>query len=69
MEPDGGNLYREHLYFVPEKKKFWTCAHGLTGVIWDGLWGGCRECAQEIDPEVWAKLHPSWQEFREGERP
>lgn len=48
MEPEGGNLYRDHPLQITSGQ-FWRCAHGTTG-FGDGMkWQGCAECAKD-DP-------------------
>lgn len=53
LEPDGGNLYREHRLMV-HSGRFWRCAHGSTGFKEGLIWKGCQECA-EADPKAFAE--------------
>lgn len=46
LEPDGGNLYRPHVFMI-HSGQFWRCKHGSTG-FGDGMkWVGCDECGAE----------------------
>ena len=53
LEPDGGNLYRNHLLQFTSGQ-FWRCKHGLTGFTNEMDWTGCAKCAK-YDPAAFAK--------------
>jgi len=53
LEPDGGNLYKPHVFQI-NSGRFWRCKHAKTGFGDDMKWVGCEECEKE-DPEAFAE--------------
>lgn len=55
LEPNGGNLFRQHELMVTSGQ-FWRCAHGTTGFGKNMVWKGCPECQKE-DPKAYEKFN------------